>query len=203
MIVLGHRGAGWQHDQLPLWQENTLESFQEAKDLNADGIETDVRLYNNQLVLHHDKIEDVPWERNLPTLIDLLEWSDDNFILNLEIKDKDAVAPLIDVIKSYPNKKYIISSFWHKTVHHVKNKLPDIECGLLMSFNPISTTVFKALIPDTIDTVIWDHTIVDQQLIDDMSNLRHMVYGVSSRTLVSNLDGIISDDLNVHAVGLD
>ena len=109
MIVLGHRGAGWQHDQLPLWQENTLESFQEAKDLNADGIETDVRLYNNQLVLHHDKIEDVPWERNLPTLIDLLEWSDENFILNLEIKDKDAVAPLIDVIKSYPNKKYSIS----------------------------------------------------------------------------------------------
>ena len=88
MIVLGHRGAGWQHDQLPLWQENTLESFQEAKDLNADGIETDVRLYNNQLVLHHDKIEDVSWERNLPTLIDLLEWSDDNFILNLEIKDR-------------------------------------------------------------------------------------------------------------------
>ena len=156
MIVLGHRGAGWQHDQLPLWQENTLESFQEAKDLNADGIETDVRLYNNQLVLHHDKI---------------------------------TVS--------------IVSSFWHKTVHHVKNKLPDIECGLLMSFNPISTTVFKALIPDTIDTVIWDHTIVDQQLIDDMSNLRHMVYGVSSRTLISNLDGIISDDLNVHAVGLD
>jgi len=198
MIILGHRGAGWQHEQLPWWIENTLMSFQEAEEQGANGIETDIRLYNNELVLHHDPIVECGWERSPTKLIDLLEWADDDFILNLEIKDRGAIEPLVDMIKSYPTKQYIISSFWHKTVHDVKNKLPDIECGLLMSFNPISTTIFKALIPDTIDTVIWDHTIIEQELINDMSNLRHMVYNVCGVVTETNIDGIISDNLSLH-----
>ncbi len=187
MVVLGHRGSNWQWDG---FEENSMDAFYAAADEGMDGIETDVRLHNDILVLHHDPIKDSNTE--LATLQSLLDWASDDFILNLEIKDKAAIGPLVDMLKSYPTKKYIISSFWHKTVHHVKSRLPDIEGGLLISFNPISKVIFKGLIPDTIDTIIWDHSIVERDMIESLSTFKHMMYNVPNNN-IKNVDGIITD----------
>ena len=187
MVVLGHRGANWQWGR---FEENSMDAFRAAADEGMDGIETDVRVYDETLVLHHDPIKDA--NTDLVTLQSLLEWASDDFILNLEIKDKTAIEPLVDMIKSYPTKKYIVSSFWHKTVHHVKRNLPDVECGLLISFNPISKVIFKGLIPDTIDTIIWDHAIVERSMMEYMSTFKHMMYNVPNNN-IENVDGIITD----------
>jgi hypothetical protein len=201
MVILGHRGSGWQDDQLPWYIENSLLAFAEAEELGADGIETDVRLYNNELVLHHDPIIECGWERSPTKLVDVLEWANDSLVLNLEIKDSAAVDPLIDMLRSYDNKTYIISSFWHKAVVKVKEELSFVEAGLILPFNPISSLLLKELIPPCIDVIVWDYTILDRKLVHTLADHKHFVYNVGGGQLswhIEDLNGIISDDLSLH-----
>ena len=192
MIILGHRGAEWQAP-IPRWKENSLAAFSAAKDLGADGIETDVRLDNEELVLCHDPItaNDPPMK-----LDELLDWAPDEFILNLEIKDPYAIDKLIKTVKQYKTKRYLISSFWHKCVWEFKREMPDIECGVLVSINPIFPTVFSSLIPNCIDTIIWDCSVLDIELIGRLPKYKHLVYNTGPYQ-VTGVDGIISDNLSV------
>ncbi len=89
--VVAHRGASATHP------ENTLEAFQAAAEQGADGIELDVRLSaDGVLVVHHDAhlgdgtllrgltVADMPdW---IPTLYEALEVAGDMWV-NVEIKN--------------------------------------------------------------------------------------------------------------------
>lgn len=192
MIILGHRGAEWQQPD-PWCRENSLAAFSAAEELGADGIETDIRLHNEELVIHHDPItsNDSPM-----SLVELLDWASDDFILNLEIKDPCAIGELIKTVKQYKTKRYLISSFWHKCVWEFKREMPDIECGVLVSINPIFPTMFSSMIPQCIDTVIWDCSVLDIELISKLSRYKHLVYNTGPYQ-VDGVDGIISDNLSV------
>ena len=101
MEILEHRGST--ADGI---NENTLPAFERAKKLGAHGIETDVRMTKDkELVLFHDNSVGKKAIRKLTkkqlqsrigykldTLNDVLNWSDNEFMLNLEIKEGDIVG---------------------------------------------------------------------------------------------------------------
>ena len=96
MKVIAHRGASVAE------RENTLEAFQAAVRLNADGVELDVRRTANEvLVVHHDahlpdgrviiELQDNELPDWVPTLAEVMDVCRDPavdrpFVINIEIK---------------------------------------------------------------------------------------------------------------------
>jgi glycerophosphoryl diester phosphodiesterase len=191
MFILGHRGANWQQGE---FQENTMEAFEQALSIGAHGIETDVRLHNDIPVLQHDPIH-IGDKRGL-TLETLLDWAPDDFLLNLEIKDPDAMPSMIKLMNQY-DKRYLVTSFWHRTVWQFSKEAPNVDCGPIVSFSPIFVTVLKSLIPSSFSHIVWDCTIMEDSVIQRFDKYKHFVYNAGHYT-IEGVDGIISDNLNIH-----
>jgi len=106
-ILFAHRGA---RAHAP---ENTLEAFSLALRLGAGGIESDVWVTRDSVaVLDHDGVirrgvrrtrinevnrDDLP--EHIPTLNDLLDLVDDALPLSLDLKDPQAVEPVIIALR--------------------------------------------------------------------------------------------------------
>ncbi len=152
--IIAHRGASSTH------QENTLEAFRAAIEQGADGIELDVRLSADQvLVVHHDAhlgdgtliraTEAAALPDHVPTLGEALDVVGGRFV-NVEIKnmpgepDYDAehgisiaVAGLVAAHLSMlpaadAADRVIISSFNVDTVERLRLTDPDLPLGLLV-----------------------------------------------------------------------
>jgi glycerophosphoryl diester phosphodiesterase len=146
--VIAHRGASSTH------HENTLDAFRAAVDAGADGIELDVRLSaDDVLIVHHDAhladgslvreltIEQLPdW---VPTLAEALEVAGDLWV-NVEIKnvpdepdyDADhqisvAVAGLIGADPASA-ERYMVSSFNVGSVDRIRQIDQGIPLALLV-----------------------------------------------------------------------
>lgn len=188
MLILSHRGSDWQHNSNV--KENTLEAFKLSVEKELDGIETDVRINeNNELVLKHDPV--VEGEDNL-LLTDFLDWAPDNLLLNLEIKEPRCVNQLAEIVSDYKNKQYLITSFNHRAVWRFNNKIPNIECGIIISCFPIMSTILEQMIPATFTHVVWEYEIYDHYLASQMNRHEHFLYNVPEK-LHHAVDGIITD----------
>jgi glycerophosphoryl diester phosphodiesterase len=107
-IAFGHRGA---RAHAP---ENTIDSFRLALRLGASGLESDVWLTADKVaVLDHDGLVRSGLRRrpiasvrraqlpgHIPTLEALLEACGDDYELSLDIKDADAGAVVIDIVRA-------------------------------------------------------------------------------------------------------
>ena len=212
MLVLGHRGSGWHRGKL---NENTMQSFEDSKKRGADGIETDIRITKDDtLVLFHDKIvgktkqvkvNDLTYKQlkskvgySVPTLDTLIDWADDSFLLNLEIKDPLAVPKLIETIKANKTKQYIVSSFWHNHVAKV-SKATNVPSAIIMSLRPILIEPFLQLLPVNADYIIWNNDYYIPEYALKYSRFKHLVYNAGNDD-VKGADGVISDNLNVHLI---
>ena len=193
MLILGHRGSN-----SPLTgnlTENSMEAFEQALDLGADGIETDIRIgADSALVLCHDPIKDS--ETPLTTLEELLDWAPDDFILNLEIKDPQAIPGMIDLMKQY-DKRYVVTSFWHGSVYSFNKEMPHIDCGPIISFSPIFAMLLRGLILAEFTHIVWDCSIVESDVISYFPEYKHFAYNVDDYE-VQGFDGIISDDVTLY-----
>jgi glycerophosphoryl diester phosphodiesterase len=150
-LVLGHRGASAHAG------DNTIEAFELALALGADGVELDVRFTaNGRVVLHHDPDvgemgplvhHDFATIRathpEIPSLDEALAVLGD-LIVNVEIKnsplevDFDAEHRMADVITRWVNRhdiheRVIVTSFNPGTVAAVRTTDPLIVTGLLTS----------------------------------------------------------------------
>jgi|3_EtaG_2_1085321.scaffolds.fasta_scaffold07028_3 glycerophosphoryl diester phosphodiesterase len=212
MLVLGHRGSGWHTGKLT---ENTISSFEDSKKRGADGIETDIRITkDNVLVLFHNKsvgkrkqiaVNDLTHKElsrkvgyKVTTLNELIDWSDDNFLLNLEIKDPIAVPELIKTLRDNKTKQYIVSSFWHNYVAKV-SKATDVPSAIIMSLRPILLEPFLQLLPVNADYIIWDKEYYTSEYAIKFSRFKHLLYNVGNEE-VRGADGAISDNLNAHLI---
>jgi glycerophosphoryl diester phosphodiesterase len=192
MLVLGHRGANNEESTL---QENTMEAFQQALRMGAHGIETDVRLTHDEIpVLHHDSIKDTTNE--LTTLVELLDWAPDDFLINLEIKDPAVIPYMVELMNQY-DKRYLVTSFWHRSVLHFQKEMPHVDCGPIISFSPIFAMLLRGIIPAGFTHVVWDCRIVEPEVISQFSEYQHFAYNVDNYE-VSGFDGIISDDITLY-----
>lgn len=133
MLKIGHRGArGYE-------PENTLLSFQKALDLGVDGIELDVHLSaDGVLVVIHDETVDRTTDGKglvaemslaqlrsfrtnknqiIPTLQEVLDLVNRQCFVNIELKGKGTAKPAVEMIQDYISSKnwsysdFIVSSF--------------------------------------------------------------------------------------------
>ena len=208
MEIIAHRGSTT--DKI---KENTLPAFERAKTLDADGIETDVRLTkDNKIVLFHDTSVGKKLVRKLtkkdlesrigyevPTLADLLDWADDEFLLNLEIKEHDTIAEVYEGLKGTEKKNIVLTSFHHPTAFKL-SKVSKHKCGLLMPVRPVYLKPFLQLIPADLEYIVWDYNVYDIEFRAQLVTYKHLVYNIGEirPTKKDFVDGIISDHLDIH-----
>jgi glycerophosphoryl diester phosphodiesterase len=157
ILKIGHRGAKGHQP------ENTLISFQKAIDLKVDGIELDVHLSSDGeiIVIHDDtidrtsngkgfvnklslpelKMSRIENEYEIPTLKEVLDLVNQQCLVNIEIKGKGMIKPVVELIESYVENKnwkydqFIVSSFdWIALLDiHLLN--PEIPLGVLTEYD--------------------------------------------------------------------
>lgn len=156
MIVIGHRGV---HGRT--CSENTLGAFHEAMRQGADGIEFDLRISKDgELVVVHDanlhrvagdahrvielsaaELSRVPLRHggNIPTLQEITTHVHAPAIFDMEIKHRDAIAPLITKLKTSTGlrERTIISSFHASVLLRVRREVTDVRTLFLMMRWPL------------------------------------------------------------------
>ena len=175
MLKIAHRGAkGYE-------PENTLKAFQKALDLNADGIELDVHLSadGHIIVIHDETINKmtngkgfvntlslpelksflIADQYEIPTLKEVFDLVNKKCLINIELKNADALTKVVSLIDEYVSEKnwnydhFIISSFdWNALlqVHNFDSKIPigvltETDLDLAMAF--AETIKAKAIHP--------------------------------------------------------
>ena len=153
ILKIGHRGAkGYE-------PENTLISFQKAIGLGADGIELDVHLsldgvimvihdetidrttngkgFVNKLSLQELKNFRIEKEQQILTLSEVFDMVNQRCFINIELKGNGTAKPVIELIYLYISEKkwnydhFLISSFDGKMLEEVFLLNPKIRIGVL------------------------------------------------------------------------
>jgi len=153
MLKIAHRGAkGYE-------PENTLQAFQKALDLNADGIELDVHLSadGHIIVIHDDTIDKmtngkgfvntlslpelksflIAEKHEIPTLNEVFDLVNKKCFINIELKDVDILTKVVSLIDEYVSEKnwsydhFIVSSFDWNALLEVHNFDSKIPIGVL------------------------------------------------------------------------
>jgi glycerophosphoryl diester phosphodiesterase len=152
ILKIGHRGAK------AYVAENTIESFEKAFDMFADGIEFDVHLSaDGEIIVIHDETVDrttngsgfvkalsLPQIKALriqkafrvPTLAEVIATTEFGLI-NIELKVNDATIPTARLIEKHVkkhNRKYsqfLVSSFDWNALKELREYNPSIPLGVL------------------------------------------------------------------------
>ncbi|HEY0045887.1 MAG TPA: glycerophosphodiester phosphodiesterase family protein [Flavobacterium sp.] len=155
MQVIGHRGA---KGHAP---ENTLISFNKAIELGCHGIELDVHCSVDGIpfVIHDSTVDRttsgtgkvcdlsalqlkallIDNKHKIPTLLEVFELIGQQCIVNVELKVRAAVEPVVDLINELVSSRkrkfsdFVISSFDWEALQDVHNLQPEIPIGVLTS----------------------------------------------------------------------
>lgn len=154
VINYAHRGASG------YCPENTMASFRKAVELGCDGVETDVQMTSDGvMMLIHDEMVDRTTDgkglvksfsykalrslnagdnETIPTAEELLVFAKENHIrINFELKTGIVIYPgieekLIEMVYRYDMQNNVIfSSFNHYSMFHCKEITKEIKTGLL------------------------------------------------------------------------
>ncbi|HMI06440.1 MAG TPA: glycerophosphodiester phosphodiesterase family protein [Flavobacterium sp.] len=153
ILNIGHRGAKGHI------AENTLESFQRALDLGADGIEFDVHLsVDGEIIVIHDETANrttngsglvkeltlaqlkklrIENRFGIPTLAEVFDLVDHKCLINIELKAHETAKPVVDLIERYVVEKhwkyeeFLISSFDWAALQQVRDLHEEIPLGVL------------------------------------------------------------------------
>lgn len=149
-ILLAHRGYSFD------CKENTIKSFENALEHGFDGVEIDVRITkDNVLVLTHDEslkreykikrnvsektLEELRKDTQIPTFKEFLNRFNGKFeYVNIDFKldSLTSLNSLFDILSGYEsNTKYILSSFNPNILNKAKQINNKIETALLISDN--------------------------------------------------------------------
>jgi glycerophosphoryl diester phosphodiesterase len=214
MLILSHRGV---QTHAP---ENTLAAFEAAIALGIDGIETDIRLSKDGiLILFHDRLTPDGHQVTsvtqaalsdrmgsaVPTLEEALQLplqGSKTLLWNLEIKTPDALEPTVEILLRYRrSRRILITSFWHPLILEISRRV-EVDCGLLMAHRPLNFQSRPNWIPNhpSINTLVYHYGTVDAELIAQSQScgFRTFVYGAETRQDHERLvhwevDGAISD----------
>jgi glycerophosphoryl diester phosphodiesterase len=152
MKIIGHRGARG------LAPENTIAALQKGLDHGVDGLEFDLRVTKDSVVvLHHGpdltdqsgsklNIADHTFEellkhkKDLPTFEDVLERFENKTFLYVEVKRGEPVKPIAKIIREHlsaglSTKNIRLASFSQSTLLEFHNALPEIELIVIDSWS--------------------------------------------------------------------
>ncbi len=209
MLVFAHRGH---HVVFP---QNTLQAFDAALRIGADGIETDVRLSRDGVpVLFHDaQVRGRPiaeLTRNdiariagheVPTLNEaLLRFPKP--IWNIEVKAPAAVGAVLQAMTAFAaTRRMIVTSFHHDLVVRCA-RVAAVPSGLLLAHAPSDLPGMLAAHAESqwVRTLVWDQRVLTPTLLRQARAARwwNFVYGVddpdSMRLLAKHgIDAVITD----------
>ncbi|PAJ76082.1 glycerophosphodiester phosphodiesterase [Pseudoalteromonas sp. NBT06-2] len=163
MKVFAHRGASGNYP------ENTQSAINAALDIEVDGIEVDLQSAKDAYVIIHDswldrttngrgkvsnytmsqlKKFDAGSGERIPSLENLIDWNNNQTLLNIELKHTFELINLIEDIKNYlsngkiSQENLIISSYDHHQLKFIKQQLPWLKIGALTSSIPIEYAKF-------------------------------------------------------------
>ncbi|HLA57075.1 MAG TPA: glycerophosphodiester phosphodiesterase family protein [Flavobacterium sp.] len=153
LLKIGHRGAKGSV------AENTLASFQKAIDFGCDGIEIDVHLSaDGEIIVIHDETVDrtsngkgfvkelslpqlkkmrINGNHEIPTLAEVFDQANKNYLINIEIKVETAAKPVVRLIEKYVAKNdwkynhFLVSSFDWNALKAIREANPEIPLGVL------------------------------------------------------------------------
>lgn len=158
MLIFAHRGLHNRHVS-----ENTLAAFARAVDAGADGIEFDVRVSRDGIpvAIHDEHLHRVAGDSRrvrdltarelqeialrgdgrIPTLNDITAAVPSPVMFDMEIKDRDAIDPLIAKLRTSAGlrERTIVSSFVADDLRRVTETLPDVRTFLLHRRWPLPT----------------------------------------------------------------
>jgi len=147
-FVLGHRGYSAKYP------ENTLLAFRKAIEAGADGIELDVWLTRdgNVIVMHDETIDrtsnmkgrqkemtleelkkaNIGMGERIPTLEEVFEALPRDALINVELKDRDAVERVAKIVKENNPERVLISSFDIDALRGYRRFDEETKMGLLI-----------------------------------------------------------------------
>ena len=211
-LRIAHRG-------MPrLLRENTLPSFAEALSRGAQGIELDVHVTaDGVVVVHHDartarglEIARTQWDvlrreatdgSGIPTLEDVCDLVSDRAELFVEIKGAAIEEAVLRVLDGHTGP-IAIHSFDHPTIRRIAKLDSSIRLGLLFEDRVAD---LGALLAAHGARDAWPHySLVDQRLIDEVHAVdgRVIVWTVNAprdvrRLTALGVDGICTDDVTL------
>lgn len=151
MKIIGHRGAS------KLAPENTLAAIKKALEYGVDEIEIDVRVTkDNHVILNHypfmrangqkfitsthtlDELRE--HKPDLATLADAIRTIDRKVPLMVEVKPKEPIEPIVNVIERFLSEgwvssDFILGSFSQRTLEQLHDALPQIETVVIERFS--------------------------------------------------------------------
>jgi glycerophosphoryl diester phosphodiesterase len=189
MLWLAHRGY---HARVP---ENTLAAFAAAVELGVDGIETDVRLSaDRMLVLCHDRVSprgravseltqhelEADLQHAVPRLHEALA-AFPGVLWNVEIKTQGGTDDAIAVLKGFQHThRLLVSSFRHEVVMRCAREL-DIDCALLIAHRPLDAGAMMAQCARAprLRSAVWDYNVIDEAVLAECAGAgwRNYIYG--------------------------
>ena len=168
LLKIAHRGAKAYEP------ENTLQAFQKALDLHADGIELDVHLSaDGHIIVMHDETIDkmtngkgdintytlaelksflIADKLQIPTLNEVFDLVDRKCFINVELKNADTSKQVVSLIEKYIEEEgwdydhFIVSSFDWNALKEVHNLNPNIPIGVLTEENLDTALAFAETI---------------------------------------------------------
>lgn len=218
LLNIGHRGAAG------LAPENTLKSIRKALDCNVDWIEVDVYSIDGELlVIHDDRLErttngagyvqeqsftylrslDAGDGEKIPTLQEVLTLIDRKAGINIELKGPDTaevVAALIHnaLKQGWQYHQFLVSSFNHHSLQHIKNIDPNIPLGMLLYALPLNYAAAASNLAAYSVNMSMD--FITKAFVEDAHKrqLKVFVYTVNepedfARMAALGVDGIFSD----------
>jgi len=215
MLILSHRGCREEA------HENTHDAFEGALKRGVDGLETDIRLTADRvLVLFHNRI--APNGRfvaemthqelcdaagfPVPTAESALAMWDTFW--NLELKVPEALSQTAALVKQYTSRRQLlITSFWHDVIAQAARQVP-VQCGVLLSNRILEADRYLARLSTLgIGAVVWDVEWMDASSVEATAANGLACYGYGLATQSDHhlckrlgLDGIITDHIDwAHA----
>ena len=211
-FVYAHRGASRKA------KENTIQSFEVAAKIGADGVELDVwKSLDDELMVHHDpSVKGVSIEgaraKDLPDYVPTLSEALDACLglkVNIEIKAASERSPqaldasdvLVDTLRSRPEpaSRWIISSFEHGALDRIQKKGSDFLTGLLF-WNEPWEIMLRYAVENGHGALHPHETLVDDAIREATKNegVQLNTWTVNDLSRISELaelgvDGLITD----------
>lgn len=152
--IVAHRGASSET------AENTLEAFERAIEIGADGIEFDVRRApDGSLVISHDPVGE-QWH-HLPALEDVLRLTQDRIQLDVELKEPGCEPNAIDLLRRYRKiEDFCVTSFLPPALRATRAIDARVRIGLI--FATWDEAVRAVCLSADTDLLVPHYSLVDQ-----------------------------------------
>jgi glycerophosphoryl diester phosphodiesterase len=184
--IIAHRGASRERP------ENTIAAFARALELGADGVELDVHLRSDGvLIVHHDAVPSVPRD-SIPTLQQVIDVVGAALTIYCELKGAGTAAPACALLGASPGRS-AVHAFDHRQIAAARAINAMIPRGVLETSYHIDPLASLRSV-DARD--LWQ----EKELIDEA--LVHAVHAAGGRVIAWTVD-TPNDIERLAALGID